>query len=442
MSAFIFMSLFFIASFGFAQNVAVVKVLKGEANVLTVGKTIKLNINDWVKSGDVVKTAEKSFVKLIFIDKSQMNIGPNSEMKIAKYQGDEAGVIDLVKGKIRSQVTKDYLQNGKSKLLIKTPNAVMGIRGTDFLISTNGKTTSAVLFEGTVVFNKLETAGNLSNTRLEEIVDRGVRVAPGEFSVVDKERSIPTMPARLNIQQLEVLEKNQSFDSERTPSNAVNEVSKSVVPDGLSGQQVSNSVETLKNEVAQIAPDDKKEITRPEEKSLPQTGAAEGFVDGEKVKPANGSFVHIDSGVIIPPGADSVLDENSNTYIPSTNAGKVGSDGNYVPPKNVEITDDGKILVAVEDKKGQFKVQEIEKPVPILANSVVISKVSEVIRNNPELINPSKMIKNDILSSTFVPSGLNDVSNLQRNSSGSVQDVTNAVQMNNGPRMRTITVEP
>ena len=431
-----------ISSFAFAENVAIVKVLRGEAHVLTLGKTTKLNVNDWLKSGDVVKTAEKSFVKIIFIDKSQMNIGPSSEMKIHKYAGDEAGVIDLVKGKIRSQVTKDYLQNGKSKLLIKTPNAVMGIRGTDFLISTNGRTTSTVLFEGTVVFNKLENAGSLSNSRLEEIVDRGVRVAPGEFSVVDKERTLPTLPARLNIHQLEVLEKNQSFDAERTPSNAGNEVTKSVVPTGLSGQQVSNSAEVLKKEVAQIAPDEKKEISRPEEKPVVQTGAAEGFVEGEKIKPANGSFVHIDSGIIIPPSADSVLDVNSNTYIPNGDSGKVGADGNYIPPKNVEITDDGKILVAVEDKRGQVKVQEIEKPIPILANSLVMSKIPEVIRNNPELINPSRIIKNDILTSTFVPSGLNDVSNLKQNSSGSVQDVTNAVQLNNGPRMRTITVEP
>ena len=34
----------------------------------------------------------------------------NSEMKIESFSGKDSGVIDLVKGKIRSQVTKDYLQ--------------------------------------------------------------------------------------------------------------------------------------------------------------------------------------------------------------------------------------------------------------------------------------------------------------------------------------------
>jgi hypothetical protein len=122
-----------------SKKVAIVKLLKGEVDVLTLGKTTKLKVEDWVEDGSVVKTGEKSFVKLVFIDKSQMNIGPGSEMKIEKFGEKDSGVIDLVKGKIRSQVTKDYLQmdRNKSKLFIKTPNAVMGVRGTDFLISTN-----------------------------------------------------------------------------------------------------------------------------------------------------------------------------------------------------------------------------------------------------------------------------------------------------------------
>ncbi len=92
----------------FAQTkVAVVKLIRGEADVLTLGKTTKLKVDDWVENGSVVKTAEKSFVKLVFIDKSQMNVGPNSEMKIESFTGKDSGVIDLVKGKIRSQVTKD-----------------------------------------------------------------------------------------------------------------------------------------------------------------------------------------------------------------------------------------------------------------------------------------------------------------------------------------------
>jgi len=366
----ILMIILSLASFSvMAQSkVAMVKLIRGDADVLTLGKTTKLQVNDWVENGSVVKTAEKSFVKLVFIDKSQMNVGPNSEMKIESFTGKDSGVIDLVKGKIRSQVTKDYLQikeKDKSKLFIKTQNAVMGVRGTDFMISTNGTNTSTVLFEGEVVFNKLENRGEISSRRLEEIVDRGVRMYPGEFSVMEANRPMPTVPALLNVQQREQLEKNTEMNADRAPGNASAEAAKSIVPEGLSGQLVSNNSEILKSEVAEISKNDNAA------KSSPSSSEPEGYIKGNLVKPANGSMVHIDSGVIIPPGPSAVLDGNTNTYIPGSDSGKIASDGSYIPPKNVEITNDGKIMVAVTDATGAVVVKEIPPPPPVVTTTSV-----------------------------------------------------------------------
>jgi len=332
---------FFDNAFADAKKVAVVKLLRGEVNVLTLGKTAKLNADEWVEDGAVIKTAEKSFVKLIFIDKSQMNVGPNSEMKIEKFDGKDSGVIDLVKGKIRSQVTKDYLQiqdKDKSKLFIKTPNAVMGIRGTDFMISTNGKNTSAVLFEGEVVFNRLDAKGITNSRNLEDIVDRGVRMFPGEFSVVEANRNQPTVPSLLNVRQRENLEKNEGFDTERSPGNSKGEApAKSVVPEGLSGEVTSNDTAVLKTEVAQLG-------VGSSEQRLTSSSDPNGYIAGDKIKPTNGSFLHIESGVIIAPGADSIWDENTKTYLPSANNGTVASNGDFIPPKNMLITDNGDVF--------------------------------------------------------------------------------------------------
>lgn len=379
-------------AFAAAKKVAVVKLLRGDVNVLTLGKTTKLSANEWVEDGAIIKTAEKSFVKLIFIDKSQMNIGPNSEMKIEKFDGKDSGVIDLVKGKIRSQVTKDYLQiqdRDKSKLFIKTPNAVMGIRGTDFMIATNGKNTSAVLFEGEVVFNRLDARGISNSRRLEDIVDRGVRMFPGEFSVVEANRNQPTIPSLLNVRQREKLEKNEGFDTERAPGNAPGEApTKSVVPSGLSGEITSNDSLVLKNEVSQVSG------VSPEQK-LPASSDPNGYIDGEKVKPTNGSFLHVESGIIIAPGADSVLDGNTNTYIPTASSGTVASNGDYIPPKNIMITDSGDVF---ELKPGSPKDPRPElKPIPIP------SPVKPTFPTAPEMpsdfspgFHPHSPIKDDI----------------------------------------------
>ncbi len=361
MKAVVFTVLLSLTHSAFAAKVAVVKLVRGEAFVQDVGKTTPLKVDDWVEDGAMVKTHEKSFVKLVFIDKSQMNVGPNSEMKIESFSGKDSGVIDLVKGKIRSQVSKDYLQinKDKSKLFIKTKNAVMGVRGTDFMISTNGLNTSTVLFEGEVVFNKLDSNRQMSPAALENIVNSGVRMFPGEFSVMEANRTMPTVPSLLNVQQREKLENNAEFAADRTPSSANAEPAKSVVPEGLNGQLVSNNSEVLKNEVAQVA-----STNAPA--PAPSSGNPDGFVKGDMVKPANGSFVHIESGVIIPPGPGSVLDSNTNTYIPGQDSGKVAGDGSYIPPKNVEITNDGKILVKTQDASGKPVIVEAKPRSPVV----------------------------------------------------------------------------
>ncbi|MFY7992891.1 MAG: FecR family protein [Bacteriovoracaceae bacterium] len=417
------------------KKVAVVKMLRGEVNVLTLGKTSKLNVNDQVEDGSVIKTGEKSFAKIVFTDQSQMNIGPVSEMKIEKFSGDDSGVIDLVKGKIRSQVTKDYLQmkdKDKSKLFIKTPNAVMGVRGTDFMISTNGQNTATVLFEGEIVFNKLDNKQGLTSDRLEAIVDAGVRMQPGEFSVVERARPEPTIPSVLNVQQLEVLEKNQNFESDRAPQAAVEEVPQtSVVPGGLSGQAVSNNPDALKQEIAQVgaATDGAKSAS---------TSNAEGYVQGDKVKPANGSFVHVESGIIIPPGPGAVLDKNTNTYIPNPEMGKVGNDGSYLPPKNVEITNDGKILVMARDASGAQVIKEVSAPSPVIvaSNTVTLGKTPEIISSSPELLKPRGPISNVIFNPDFAPNGLNDQRNTLINSTSGAASPTEAAQQQASDRVR------
>ncbi len=405
-------------------KVAVAKIVKGKVTLTTNNNVVELKEGEWVTSGSMVKTSNKSFVKLVFVDKSQMNVGPNSTMKIEKFLDKEPGVIDLVNGKIRSQVTKDYLQineKNKSKLLIKTSNAVMGVRGTDFILSTNGKNTSAVLLEGEVVFNKLTTPNEKSPQALEAIVDRGVHLFPGEFSVVENSRSIPTVPALLNIHQRENLEKNGNFESDRAPSSSPNQDTKSsVVPEGLSGQVVSNDNSALKNEVSRFVT--QAPIPVPSHHSNP-----DGYMKGEQLKPANGSFLHLDSGSIIAPGPKSVLDPNSNTYI-SSNSGSTATDGTYIPPRNMEITSSGKVLMVVNDQNGTTKTEVVRAP-PIMNQADAVG--GRGLATQP----------NDILNKGFNP---NAADALKPAPNGGVPDIQNAVQTgaNNFSQIRRFTIGP
>jgi hypothetical protein len=350
--------------------VALVKAMRGTATMTSAGQSTPLAAEAWLPAGAVVRTAERSFVRLVFLDKSQMNIGPATEMRIERFGGGDAGVIDLVKGQIRSKVSKDYLQQqdkDRSKLFIKTPNAVMGVRGTDFMVSTNGTTTATVLFEGEVVFNRLTLGDTLSPRALEAVVEGPgtVRMQPGEFSVLSPGATQPTVPAVLNVQQLEKMESNGDFAAQATAAPAPTS-DRSVVPPGLSGTVASNLPSALQAEVAQLTGNGVIAAVEP----ISPTGAASGYSQGELVKPANGSYLHIASGTVIAPPKDAVFDANSNSFLPPATTGKIAADGSYQPPRNVTITDAGNVLVQTGTR-----TFEVRLPGTVMGKTITLGDV-------------------------------------------------------------------
>jgi len=89
-------------------------------------------------------------------------------------------MIDLIKGKIRSQVTKDYLQMKdveKSKFFIRTKGTAIGVRGTEFEISyseENGIGTTALqMIEGAVEFTNLMTGATKLVANQDQVVAQG-----------------------------------------------------------------------------------------------------------------------------------------------------------------------------------------------------------------------------------------------------------------------------
>lgn len=347
----------------FAQSAAIVKLVRGKVDAVSAAGSRALQLDDTVEAGAVIKTQEKSFARLVFLDKSQINIGPLSEMKIERFDGKDSGIVSVVQGKIRSAVTKDYLEmkdKNRSKLFIKTPNAVLGVRGTDFLVSVAQAATSTVLFEGEIVFNRIDPTA-LSSSDLEAVVERGVRIFPGEFSVLGAKSDSPTVPSLLNVNQLEKLETNDTFTTDRAPSSQATTSTGSLVPPGLSGAVVANTEESIKGLLvaSAVSPIEVPKSTDP----------AGGISEAGRVRPANGSFVHLESGVVIAPSSDAVLDPVTNTFIGGTASGSVSEDGSYRPPAGVEITPDGKLSVVTQDASGQTVKTVVSAPPPVVTAS-------------------------------------------------------------------------
>lgn len=341
-----------------ADDVAKVVILKGQVKAkLANGSIIDVKADQSLPEGAVLQTAEKSFVKLIFIDKSQMNLGPNSQMVINAFPKKEAGIITLVKGQLRSQVTKDYMEmddKSKSKLYIKTKTAAMGIRGTDFQVNFNpeNQNTSLITFEGKVAMAHIdrgEREVKFDQSKLEKVVssDKAVMVTKGQISAVNNNVAERAMaPTSLGIKQLDALKENETGTKESIESDK--KQFRNPLPPGADSAIFSN-----------VTP----------EKAAPVEGAdgnakgnPNGFFNtktGEYKLPA-GSIIDLNTVNIVPPPANAVFDPNTKTYVVPESFGKIDkTTGEYKAPDGLKLGSDGKFILV--DAAAYAKSQVVNK---------------------------------------------------------------------------------
>lgn len=335
------------------NNVAKVVLLKGQVKVRLADGTIKDVVTEQsLPEGAVLQTAEKSFVKLIFVDKSQMNLGPNSQMIISSYPKTEAGIITLVKGQIRSQVTKNYMEiedKSKSKLYIKTKTAVMGIRGTDFQVNFNpeNQNTALITFEGRVAMAHVEKEDRderFDQRQLESVVssEKSVMVERGQISAVNlniAERAM--IPTLLGTKQIEALKENETGIKESSDNDK--KQYRNPLPPSVDGSIFTNN----SVEVAEI---DKSPKVNPN-----------GFFNantGEYKLPA-GSIVDLNTVNIIPPPVNAIFDPNTKTFVVPENYGQIDkSTGEYKAPIGLKLGNDGKFIMV--DEAAYIKSKEVK----------------------------------------------------------------------------------
>jgi hypothetical protein len=336
--------------------VAKVVVLKGMVKAkLPNGSLIDVKVDQSIPEGAILETAEKSFVKLIFIDKSQMNLGPNSQMIINSFPKKEAGIITLVKGQIRSQVTKDYMEiddKSKSKLYIKTKTAAMGIRGTDFQINFNSENKNTVLitFEGKVAManiDKNSREDKFDQGKLEKVVssEKAVMVTHGQISAVNLNVSERAMtPTLLGSKQIDALKENETGIKESTDGDK--KQFRNTLPPGVDSALFSNA-----------AP-----VEQSKDKDHPAKSDPNGFFNsktGEYKLPA-GSIVDLTTGNLIPPPPNAAFDSNTNSYVVPESFGQIDkTTGEYKAPEGLKLGNDGKFVMV--DANAYARSQVINK---------------------------------------------------------------------------------
>ena len=117
-----------------------VQVVMGPARIIqSTGQERAAVKGDQLYVGDTVTTGAAGNVQIRMIDDARMWVRPNSRMLIEQYPTDNAAAAQpqaqtatrLIEGSLRA-VTGAIGQASPDRVSLRTPNAVIGIRGTDF----------------------------------------------------------------------------------------------------------------------------------------------------------------------------------------------------------------------------------------------------------------------------------------------------------------------
>lgn len=120
------------------DRIAQVKTATGEVNVTRGGQRLPLKIGDPIYEKDVIETGKDGSVGITFIDNSVFSTGPDSRLALDQFHFDSSNfkgemLADMQKGTL-NVVSGDIARSSPGMMKIKTPTAILGVRGTTFAV--------------------------------------------------------------------------------------------------------------------------------------------------------------------------------------------------------------------------------------------------------------------------------------------------------------------
>jgi len=116
----------------------------------------RLRAGDLVGESDLILTESSGHVHIKFVDNALISIRPNSKLEIIEYKfdADQPGKsivkFNLITGTARA-VSGEAANAAKQRFRLNTPVAAIGVRGTDFVVTTNFESVTALVNEGSIV---------------------------------------------------------------------------------------------------------------------------------------------------------------------------------------------------------------------------------------------------------------------------------------------------
>jgi hypothetical protein len=128
-----------LATLAQAADIGRIKVAHGTVTIQRAGTSIPASVGMPVQASDVIATGSDGSVGITMTDNSLLSAGPNSVLALDRYDFDDVtseGHFDtsLRKGTL-AVVSGRLAQQSPDAMKVRTPSAVLGVRGTEFVVS-------------------------------------------------------------------------------------------------------------------------------------------------------------------------------------------------------------------------------------------------------------------------------------------------------------------
>jgi hypothetical protein len=158
-------SFFLVQQANAADTIGKFTFVTGTVDVLRAGTlpAVSAKMHDPVMLKDVIRTKSNARAEITLHDNTIVRIAQRSRIDMSEYVSTDTltrCLIELPRGMVQSIVEKGKAQRISSSpdantFQIRTPNAVAGVRGTDFFVAYDSDVTTVLLQEGNVcVFNQ------------------------------------------------------------------------------------------------------------------------------------------------------------------------------------------------------------------------------------------------------------------------------------------------
>lgn len=181
--------------------------LRGEVEIVRSGATHRATIDDNLKNGDLVQTLPGGSVELDLGDQNQILLSTSSAVHIQSQEENQKWKVRLMltQGLIRCKLddwNKDHIFE------IKTPVAVVGVRGTDFVVDYNEGEKEEPMGV-TVLRGKVDLGSNVNGIRKKK------RILANQSFMVNRRGAIKKMLKQKRIRKMKLLKQRLAFSKRK-----------------------------------------------------------------------------------------------------------------------------------------------------------------------------------------------------------------------------------